>query len=152
MLGSRVRFPVHPYVFNVNICSFLLSYYNCINLIFRPFSLWKKKKFLLLKSIYIRYNIQKSSDGDMISFHQVSAIVLGLCTFQEIFVNYVGWVWTNQKTNFNQWSIECVFKVTGRGRVGADGLVNYYFFSSFFLSLTIKYNVFFPMCIRLCFC
>nr|XP_034322732.1 protein ERGIC-53 [Crassostrea gigas] len=33
-----------------------------------------------------------------------------------------GWVWTNQKTNFNQWSIECVFKVTGRGRVGADGL------------------------------
>ncbi|XP_048750391.2 protein ERGIC-53-like [Ostrea edulis] len=33
-----------------------------------------------------------------------------------------GWAWTNQKTNFNQWSVECVFKVTGRGRVGADGL------------------------------
>nr|XP_022312561.1 protein ERGIC-53-like [Crassostrea virginica] len=33
-----------------------------------------------------------------------------------------GWVWSNLKTSFNQWSIECVFKVTGRGRVGADGL------------------------------
>ncbi|XP_061170528.1 protein ERGIC-53-like [Saccostrea echinata] len=32
-----------------------------------------------------------------------------------------GWIWTTLKTNFNQWSVECVFKVSGRGRSGADG-------------------------------
>ncbi|XP_062619727.1 protein ERGIC-53-like, partial [Saccostrea cucullata] len=33
-----------------------------------------------------------------------------------------GWVWSTLKTSFNQWSVDCVFKVTGRGRVGSDGL------------------------------
>ena len=34
-----------------------------------------------------------------------------------------GGVWTKNLANFDHWSIEVVFKVTGRGRVGADGLV-----------------------------
>lgn len=33
-----------------------------------------------------------------------------------------GGVWTKNLANFEHWSIEVVFKVTGRGRVGADGL------------------------------
>ncbi|XP_052217244.1 protein ERGIC-53-like isoform X2 [Dreissena polymorpha] len=33
-----------------------------------------------------------------------------------------GSVWTKSAANFENWSVEVVFKVTGRGRVGADGL------------------------------
>ncbi|XP_052813615.1 protein ERGIC-53-like isoform X2 [Mya arenaria] len=33
-----------------------------------------------------------------------------------------GSVWTKTPANYEHWSIEVVFKVTGRGRVGADGL------------------------------
>ncbi|XP_062599531.1 protein ERGIC-53-like [Saccostrea cucullata] len=36
--------------------------------------------------------------------------------------NKRGWVLSTLKTSFNQWFVECVFKVTGRGRVGAHGL------------------------------
>ena len=35
----------------------------------------------------------------------------------------IGWAWTKNAVTFDQWSVECVFKVTGRGRIGADGLV-----------------------------
>ena len=34
-----------------------------------------------------------------------------------------GGVWTKNLASFEHFSIEVVFKVTGRGRVGADGLV-----------------------------
>lgn len=33
-----------------------------------------------------------------------------------------GAIWTKQKTNFENWEVELVFRVTGRGRLGADGL------------------------------
>lgn len=34
-----------------------------------------------------------------------------------------GAIWTKQKTNFDWWEVEIVFRVSGRGRIGADGLV-----------------------------
>lgn len=33
-----------------------------------------------------------------------------------------GAIWTKSKTNFDWWEVELVFRVTGRGRIGADGL------------------------------
>lgn len=37
-----------------------------------------------------------------------------------------GAIWTKSKTNFDWWEIEIVFRVTGRGRIGADGLAFWY--------------------------
>lgn len=37
---------------------------------------------------------------------------------------FSGSVWTKNPATFEHFSIEVVFKVTGRGRVGADGLVS----------------------------
>lgn len=34
-----------------------------------------------------------------------------------------GAIWTKSPTNFDWWDVDIVFRVTGRGRVGADGLV-----------------------------
>lgn len=34
-----------------------------------------------------------------------------------------GQIWTSSPTNFDWWEVELVFRVTGRGRIGADGLV-----------------------------
>lgn len=39
-----------------------------------------------------------------------------------------GAIWTKQPTNFDNWEIEIVFRVSGRGRIGADGLVIVLFF------------------------
>lgn len=36
-----------------------------------------------------------------------------------------GAIWTKSKTNFDWWDVEIVFRVSGRGRVGADGLVSW---------------------------
>ncbi|UYV62867.1 LMAN1 [Cordylochernes scorpioides] len=35
-----------------------------------------------------------------------------------------GSIWAKNKTNFNWWEVELVFRITGRGRLGADGLVS----------------------------
>jgi len=32
-------------------------------------------------------------------------------------------VWTKNKSIFEYWEVEVTFRVTGRGRIGADGLV-----------------------------
>lgn len=40
-----------------------------------------------------------------------------------------GAIWSKLKTNFNWWEVELVFRVTGRGRIGADGLVSLYLIS-----------------------
>ncbi|GAB0092585.1 Protein ERGIC-53 [Sergentomyia squamirostris] len=37
-----------------------------------------------------------------------------------------GAIWTKSKTSFDWWDIEIVFRVSGRGRVGADGLAFWY--------------------------
>ncbi|KAJ8311485.1 hypothetical protein KUTeg_010840 [Tegillarca granosa] len=37
-----------------------------------------------------------------------------------------GWAWAKEPVTFDQWSVEIVFKVTGRGRIGADGLAFWY--------------------------
>ncbi|XP_055912905.1 protein ERGIC-53 isoform X1 [Eupeodes corollae] len=37
-----------------------------------------------------------------------------------------GAIWTKSKTNFDWWDVEIVFRVTGRGRIGADGLAFWY--------------------------
>lgn len=37
-----------------------------------------------------------------------------------------GAIWTKSKTNFDWWEVEIVFRVTGRGRIGADGLAFWY--------------------------
>jgi hypothetical protein len=34
-----------------------------------------------------------------------------------------GAIWTKMKTNFDWWEVDIIFRVTGRGRIGADGLV-----------------------------
>ncbi|XP_067003335.1 protein ERGIC-53 [Anabrus simplex] len=37
-----------------------------------------------------------------------------------------GAIWTKSKTNFDWWEADIVFRVTGRGRIGADGLAFWY--------------------------
>lgn len=37
-----------------------------------------------------------------------------------------GAIWTKQTTNFEWWNVDIVFRVTGRGRIGADGLAFWY--------------------------
>ncbi|XP_030385850.1 protein ERGIC-53 [Scaptodrosophila lebanonensis] len=37
-----------------------------------------------------------------------------------------GAIWTKTQTNFDWWEVEIVFRVTGRGRIGADGLAFWY--------------------------
>lgn len=37
-----------------------------------------------------------------------------------------GAIWTKNPTNFDWWEVEIVFRVTGRGRIGADGLAFWY--------------------------
>ncbi|XP_022215511.2 protein ERGIC-53 [Drosophila obscura] len=37
-----------------------------------------------------------------------------------------GAIWTKTPTNFDWWDVEIVFRVTGRGRIGADGLAFWY--------------------------
>ncbi|XP_012257383.2 protein ERGIC-53 [Athalia rosae] len=37
-----------------------------------------------------------------------------------------GAIWTKQPTNFDWWEVNIVFRVTGRGRIGADGLAFWY--------------------------
>ncbi|XP_046403446.1 protein ERGIC-53 [Ischnura elegans] len=37
-----------------------------------------------------------------------------------------GGIWTKSTTNFDWWEVELVFRVTGRGRIGADGLAFWY--------------------------
>ncbi|XP_071452215.1 protein ERGIC-53 isoform X2 [Hetaerina americana] len=37
-----------------------------------------------------------------------------------------GGIWTKSKTDFDWWEVELVFRVTGRGRIGADGLAFWY--------------------------
>ncbi|XP_051170674.1 protein ERGIC-53 [Leptopilina boulardi] len=37
-----------------------------------------------------------------------------------------GAIWTKKPTNFEWWEVDLVFRVTGRGRVGADGLAFWY--------------------------
>lgn len=34
-----------------------------------------------------------------------------------------GAIWTKSPTVFDWWEIEVIFRVSGRGRIGADGLV-----------------------------
>ena len=44
-----------------------------------------------------------------------------------IIVVNLGSIWTKDKTTFNNWEVELWFRVSGRGRLGADGLA--FFFS-----------------------
>lgn len=37
-----------------------------------------------------------------------------------------GQVWTKNSVNFDWWEVEMIFRVTGRGRIGADGLAFWY--------------------------
>lgn len=37
-----------------------------------------------------------------------------------------GAIWTKSKTTFDWWEVDLVFRVTGRGRIGADGLAFWY--------------------------
>lgn len=34
-----------------------------------------------------------------------------------------GAIWTKRQTEFDWWEIEVSFRISGRGRIGADGLV-----------------------------
>jgi hypothetical protein len=49
-----------------------------------------------------------------------------LCISVVNFYNFYfasGAIWTKMKTNFEWWEVDIIFRVTGRGRIGADGLV-----------------------------
>jgi len=37
-----------------------------------------------------------------------------------------GMIWSKEMTNFDWWEVELTFRVTGRGRIGADGLAFWY--------------------------
>lgn len=37
-----------------------------------------------------------------------------------------GAIWTKSKTTFDWWEVDIIFRVTGRGRIGADGLAFWY--------------------------
>ncbi|KAJ8973047.1 hypothetical protein NQ317_011327 [Molorchus minor] len=37
-----------------------------------------------------------------------------------------GAIWTKQLTNFDWWEVDIAFRITGRGRIGADGLAFWY--------------------------
>lgn len=43
----------------------------------------------------------------------------------DFFFPPLGSIWTKNKTNFEWWQVEVVFRVNGRGRLGADGFVSY---------------------------
>jgi TRAP-type C4-dicarboxylate transport system permease small subunit len=47
--------------------------------------------------------------------------------FLEYFI-YVGWIWTKNQMTADSWLLDVKIRVTGRGRVGADGMVKHYFF------------------------
>lgn len=36
---------------------------------------------------------------------------------------FLGLIWNKIGTEFDNWEVELTFKIAGRGRVGADGLV-----------------------------
>ena len=73
----------------------------------------------IIDIFYSQWDFIRDLKWRFIDFHPLIILYSRLFFFFQ-----TGWVWSNLKTTFNQWSIECVFKVTGRGRVGADGLVN----------------------------
>jgi len=35
----------------------------------------------------------------------------------------IGSVWSKEVNTYDDWEVEVVFRVSGRGRIGADGLV-----------------------------
>ena len=39
--------------------------------------------------------------------------------------SYLGWVWTKNTMTADSWLLDVKLRVTGRGRVGADGMVKY---------------------------
>ncbi len=42
-----------------------------------------------------------------------------------IFIHlFSGYIWSRYAVDFDHWEVELIFKVTGRGRIGADGLVS----------------------------
>lgn len=38
-----------------------------------------------------------------------------------------GAIWTKKQSSFDWWEIEVVFRISGRGRIGADGLVSQFY-------------------------
>jgi Legume-like lectin family len=48
-----------------------------------------------------------------------------------------GAIWTKSQTNFDWWEVDIVFRVSGRGRIGADGLVSVH---TFFKNLSFNLN------------
>ncbi|XP_011503810.1 PREDICTED: protein ERGIC-53 [Ceratosolen solmsi marchali] len=48
-----------------------------------------------------------------------------------------GAIWTKQAVNFDWWEIDIVFRITGRGRIGADGLALWYTTSKGFYNGTV---------------
>lgn len=41
-------------------------------------------------------------------------------------MSFAGSVWTKSKNTNEFWEVEIYFKVTGRGRIGGDGLVSHF--------------------------
>ena len=41
-------------------------------------------------------------------------------------LDFSGAIWTKQPTYFEWWEVDLVFRITGRGRIGADGLAFWY--------------------------
>jgi len=37
---------------------------------------------------------------------------------------FIGAIWTKEQTKFDWWTVEIIFRINGRGRIGADGLVS----------------------------
>nr|CAI5824597.1 unnamed protein product [Callosobruchus analis] len=43
-----------------------------------------------------------------------------------------GAIWTKTPINFDWWEVDIAFRVTGRGRIGADGLVSMFYHCTFY--------------------
>jgi hypothetical protein len=42
---------------------------------------------------------------------------------KETFFVFLGWIWSKNPLTADHWLIDVKLRVTGRGRVGADGMV-----------------------------
>lgn len=49
-----------------------------------------------------------------------------IVTLWDLCFTILGSIWGRLQTTFDWWEVELVFRVTGRGRIGADGLVSYW--------------------------
>jgi len=54
---------------------------------------------------------------------------------------FAGAIWTKSQTMFDWWTVEINFRVSGRGRIGADGLVHILLYIIFIMTFILVFNI-----------